>query len=146
MWARGLIVLVLLVPPCVDAQVYRWVDEEGRVHYSDQRPPGREVDDIPIQTRRTDPAEVQREGEARRERLDGASERRATASESAAREAEHRASRERGCTAARARLENLQNARRLWREDGQGGRQHLDEGARERELQDARAMVAEWCR
>jgi hypothetical protein len=34
-----LLLLLLLVPVLASAQVYRWVDERGTVHYSNQTPP-----------------------------------------------------------------------------------------------------------
>lgn len=34
----SLIILLLLAQPAVAAQLYRWVDSEGKVHYTDQAP------------------------------------------------------------------------------------------------------------
>ncbi len=39
-WVLSLLSLAIMVPVAVDAQqVYRWVDSDGRVQYSDQPPP-----------------------------------------------------------------------------------------------------------
>lgn len=38
--SRGLLILLLLASPSIPAtEVYRWVDDQGGVHYSDQPPP-----------------------------------------------------------------------------------------------------------
>jgi glutaredoxin len=33
------------------AEIYKWVDEQGQVHYSDQKPEDRPVTEIPMETR-----------------------------------------------------------------------------------------------
>ncbi len=43
---RGLILLSLLISLGAQAEIYRWVDAEGRVHFSDQRAPGAEKLDV----------------------------------------------------------------------------------------------------
>ncbi|MCF7982395.1 MAG: DUF4124 domain-containing protein, partial [Pseudomonadales bacterium] len=39
---RGLIILLLLVP-VAQAQVYKWVDDNGKIHYSDEKPQGQQA-------------------------------------------------------------------------------------------------------
>ncbi len=39
---RGLIILLLLMP-VAQAQVYKWVDDNGKIHYSDEKPQGQQV-------------------------------------------------------------------------------------------------------
>ncbi|QIK38991.1 DUF4124 domain-containing protein [Caldichromatium japonicum] len=43
---RCLFLLSLFIPLSVQAEIYRWVDAEGRVHFSDQRIPSAERLDI----------------------------------------------------------------------------------------------------
>ncbi|MDF9392368.1 MULTISPECIES: DUF4124 domain-containing protein [Methylococcus] len=38
-WARALGIILLALPRAVPAATYKWLDEEGRVHYSDSIPP-----------------------------------------------------------------------------------------------------------
>ncbi|NIB39597.1 DUF4124 domain-containing protein [Pseudomaricurvus alkylphenolicus] len=40
------VLLVLLPGAAIKAEVYRWVDDQGRVHYSDKRPSQAEAEDI----------------------------------------------------------------------------------------------------
>ena len=45
--ARALVLIVLLaVGGNVAAQIYRWTDEQGRVHYGSQPPPGQKADSV----------------------------------------------------------------------------------------------------
>lgn len=42
---RILLLVTLALPGLVDAQLYRWVDDDGRIHYSDSLPPDRASDE-----------------------------------------------------------------------------------------------------
>jgi glutaredoxin len=49
---RRVILLALLIPAAgLHAEIYKWVDEQGQVHYSDQKPEDRPVTEIPMQSR-----------------------------------------------------------------------------------------------
>ncbi|MGB5354977.1 MAG: DUF4124 domain-containing protein [Woeseia sp.] len=52
---RIIFVLLLLAAGAVSAQVYKWVDEDGVVHYSDQPAPGAERVEIKQNTQRARP-------------------------------------------------------------------------------------------
>ena len=139
-----LCLLGLLAAPA-SAQVYKWVDEQGRVHYSDQ-PQGSEGRTVPI--RRTAPAESTTEQDRRavQERLLQDFERdRVEREEARAREAQEQAQRERNCILARDYLRNLESAGLLYDLDDQGNRRVLNEAERKRAEQDARRDVEHWC-
>ena len=54
--------LALALP--ATAQVYKWVDKDGKVHYSDKKPrdpKAKDVKDLGIESKPTDPAAVERE-------------------------------------------------------------------------------------
>jgi hypothetical protein len=44
--ARALVLIVLLAVGNVEAQIYRWTDEQGRVHYGSQPPPGQKAESV----------------------------------------------------------------------------------------------------
>jgi glutaredoxin len=49
---RLMVLLALLLPAAgLHAEIYKWVDEQGQVHYSDQKPEDRPVTEIPVETR-----------------------------------------------------------------------------------------------
>jgi glutaredoxin len=47
-----IVLLALLIPAAgLHAEIYKWVDEQGQIHYSDQKPEDRPVTEIPPETR-----------------------------------------------------------------------------------------------
>jgi glutaredoxin len=49
---RRVILLALLIPAAgLHAEIYKWVDEQGQVHYSDQKPEDGPVTEIPMESR-----------------------------------------------------------------------------------------------
>ena len=54
----------MLLAQAAAAEVYRWVDAEGNVHFSDKKPVGQTAEEVEIQTRQ--PAAEPDEGELRR--------------------------------------------------------------------------------
>jgi hypothetical protein len=59
--SRLVLTAALLLAGPAWAQVYKWVDAEGRVHYGERPPPAREADKLTIPLRGNDP--VPRAGE-----------------------------------------------------------------------------------
>jgi glutaredoxin len=50
--ARLAFLLALLIPAAkLPAEIYKWVDEQGQVHYSDQKPDQQSVSEVPEDTR-----------------------------------------------------------------------------------------------
>lgn len=46
--SRATLIALLVVLAFVAGAVYKWVDEQGKVHYSDKPPPGRESQVVPL--------------------------------------------------------------------------------------------------
>lgn len=129
-------------------EIYKWVDDEGNVHYGD-RPSGSPVEQqMAIDYRRTDPSVVQSQIESQNQAIAARQERRAAAEEAAQMAAEKEAEaadRQKQCDKYRARLKTMVESRRLYREDENGERVYLDE----KQTQDARrkveALISENC-
>lgn len=129
-WLRRAIVALLpLCSGAVLAEVYRWTDADGHVHFSDQAPQRAngevreiKVPDSPVQP---DP-ELQRERERGQKLLEvWSAEKRAredSEQESAAGVAQH----EQSCAQLRAHLEELRGARLVIRTEATGERRPLD--------------------
>lgn len=125
---------VLGTAPAGAGEIYRYVDENGEIHYVD-RPTGVPTEErMAISTRPTDPAAVQARASTRYSRPGGNDEEDAasgrneelTRAERRAREKE----REEKCEQYRTRLETYVTARRLYRETDGGEREYLDEDER----------------
>lgn len=141
--------LALLSCSSLAAGVYRWVDEEGLVHYSDV-PEGAEVEVLEVESKPTDPnriaAELEREREQSQQRAIQEREAEEDASEQAKLAKQVSDERAENCRIAQERMERYSNARRLYRPLPGGGREYLTDD----ELSDARNQaiidVNQWCK
>jgi Domain of unknown function (DUF4124) len=148
------------------AQMYRWVDKDGRVHYTSQPPPpgvksrtletpppvssspardsegnepgGKEPEAKDAPKGPLTPA--QQEQEFRKRQLEAQKAREKEAQ--AAKEAE---TKQENCTRARETLATFESGVRISRTNAQGERYYLDDATRERETEAARKAVSDWC-
>lgn len=130
------------------SEIYKWVDEDGNVHYED-RPSGAATEErLNVTYSRTNSGAVNDRTQAR---LDRQSERaeaksqRAAAEQEAADNAAAEAERAQACERARARLETYLQSRRLYRTDANGERVYLDDSQRQEARQKAEEQVSEFC-
>jgi len=123
----------------VAAEIYKWTDEDGNVHYED-RPVGEtQMEHVDIRSKNTDNTVVQA-------RLDADSKARAAARQVASEappemtkeeiRAEQQARQEK-CMQYRAQLESFLRSQRLYKEDNAGEREYLSED----EIMAARSRV-----
>ena len=120
---------------------YKWTDKDGNVHFGD-KPEGFEaVERLDIESKPTDPERVQAELQALSppadaDDSDDDDEEEASLEPDPQAEARERAER---CTDSRSSMQDLSNARRMYREDEAGERTYLSE----EEMQAARQRVAD---
>jgi hypothetical protein len=153
--------ILLAMSSWASAQMYKWVDAEGNVHYSDQPPPSQGVkqqrtmpkpraaalaapatsgDGTQSATNRPKtPAE--QEMEFRKRRLEAAE-----AEAKRQQEAEAAKEKQRNCDQAKARVAMLQQGGRITRASASGEQVYLDEADIARELVDARKIADSWCK
>jgi len=140
--AIGIVTLALLAAGTLHgAEVYRYVDEDGTVAYSD-RPVGQNAETIVVTTRApivppppaatTQPDPVAGEETVERQRREPTPEERA----------EDRAA---NCAIARERLERYAISRRLFRPLPSGEREYLSDAEIDAARAGAAADVEEWC-
>lgn len=144
----GLVLLLALAAVALPAhaQVYRWVDADGVVHYTDKPPPAHEAEALPIRTEPTDLEATLREQAERERRLELADQLRADAAEDAAAAAEYEARLAKSCMQARRRVRTIESEPRQWRVDDAGNRYVYNDAQRAAALAEAQAQVREWCR
>jgi hypothetical protein len=157
-WQRcGSLVLVALgaaalTPEAHAADICKWVDRDGKVHYSDVAPAEVRCAAL-IRVEHSDPLEGQRAEERRRQLLEqakAAQAQREKDPQAEAGQARQAAARELRCQAARSELKFLQEAQgmRLVRPAEQGESEALvwiDDNEREQLLQAWRDEVRDWC-
>lgn len=129
-------------------EIYKWVDDEGNVHYGD-RPTGSATEQrLAANFRRTDSSSVQKRIESLEASQAARQERRAAAAEEAKSAAAQKAEAEekqKRCETYRARLESYVQSRRLYREDENGERVYLDETETQNARQRVEDLIAENC-
>lgn len=130
--------------------VYKWVDEQGRVHYG-EKPPARvqaqevQIKAAPPEESPIEDAEAARSDNAQR-LLRAFDEERAQKKEQQQKSREEQATRERQCALARDRLRRYQSAGSLYDLDKQGNRRILSDSERAASERRAQEDVARWCK
>jgi len=143
---RKILVLVLsaaaLATSAFAGEIYKYVDEDGNVHYLD-RPTGESGEErMDISYSGTSNAAVSARVEKRRDYMATLEEARSEAKSQREAEAQARAemeARAAKCQEHRARLESYLQSRRLFRENEAGEREYLDE----EQMMEARRKVEE---
>ena len=141
-----------------DAAVYKWVDSNGTVNYSDQPPVGTAAEALPIRSRRAERASVQARakapGQAAQEAPDAANAATEDTEDADAgaegvvsddERAQLLAQRENNCKLAKQRMASYEQARRIYRPGPGGERVYLTNEQLDAERATARVAVAEWC-
>jgi len=147
--------LLLLLSASAQAEMYKWVDSSGKVHYTDQAPPANvKQKKLDITTRPTPivatsdkKAPVASKTLADRE-MDF-NKRRKQADDAIAKqtkEAEEAKIAKENCERARSIQRSLEENLRITQTNEKGERVFLDGEAREKELTRAKKGVADWCK
>lgn len=162
--ARDQVLLLLLfssLPVTVSADAYKWVGEDGRIHYSDSQPPDTECEKIEIKQERNDNCDEIAERKRRLDEAEKAADRRIEerrkrlAAVQAGREA-HLAKQEK-CFEARKQLVVLQMQMPVYRDtDGQiraawkydtykGQREYFDADTRAAAVENTEKLITTLC-
>lgn len=140
--------LLLMTSP-VHAQLYKWVDEQGQVHYSDQPASGKaksesklEIPNQPGAASSPDSAKTWQEKDLEFQK------RKAGAAESEAKkqkEAQEAKTKLENCEKAKQNLSQLESIAPVYTYSEKAGRTYLNEAQRTEAIAQARKSVAEWC-
>lgn len=126
-----------------NAAVYRWVDANGKVHYSDKPPVGAKQLQIP--SSHTDPKAVDAREKARQAQLDQYAKDKDEAQKAQAAADQKAAKRKTACTQARQKLTQLEQARRVTRTDKAGNKVYLDADQIDAARTKAQADIDKFC-
>jgi hypothetical protein len=147
--------LALFVLPAW-ADLYKWTDENGKVHYSDQPPPGdakqtqilKEAKSAAAapsaggaESAATAKTPAEQEMEFRKRRLDAAE-----AEAKAKKEAEATEEKKRNCERANAQVASLQRGGRISRAGPNGEQIYMSDEEIAKELGNARKVADSWCK
>lgn len=151
----GMALLLVLISFNSYAGLTKWVDAEGKVHYSDTPPP----DNVKTETLHisASPNAVSSPNAASsapsapktiyEKEADLKKERKAKdeAAQKAAREQEEASTKQRNCEQSRTQLLTLQNSPRISTYNAQGERTIMDDSARQRSIDEAQAAIGKYC-
>jgi catalase len=143
----GLLIFTLLIPLQLQAAVYQWTDEHGRVQFSD-RPVHESATEVKIRTSPGSPQDsgLPQDRRAKQQRmLDIYGEERAAKKEQAEKDKQARDERKRKCLNARARYDEYSHAGSIYDYLESGERKYLDKEQRSRFIAGIKADVEKYC-
>ncbi|MEO1768022.1 DUF4124 domain-containing protein [Thiobacter aerophilum] len=143
-------ILLLLALPCVaSGELYRWVDAQGKVHYSDSPPPADAKSGKTLPAPPSPASAPAGTTKSWQEKDMEFRQRRAAEAEAQAKkekEAEEARQKQANCETARKNLRLLESGQRVVTTNDQGEREFLDDAARQKAINDARKGVETWCK
>ena len=131
------------------AAVYRWVDENGNVQFSD-RPVSETAKEVEIKEQA--PLYKDDSGNARQRQIDQQKmlhmfdEQRQEKAERDAKAKKEAAKRDRLCAGARDRLQRYRRSSSLYNPQSDGSRQYLSDAEREAAIAETEREVSRWCK
>jgi len=139
---RALVLAMLLAAAPAWAQIYKWVDEKGRVQYGEKPPAGAKA--APLRGEAAPAAGTPRAPEDLSQQEGAFRERRLRQRIQEDREASEARANQVRCESARAQLENTERFQLYRRERGE--KVFYSEAERAREIERLRGLVARYCR
>lgn len=142
-----LLAILMLLPALSAAKMYRWIDENGQVQYTQTPPPDQQAESIappppPPSSTAAEAARLKQQVEAfDKRRYDEKYE-----ADEAFREAENNKLRDKNCSATRQSLATLQKGGRVSQTDKDGNKNYLDDSARQAKIQEAQKYLNENCK
>lgn len=138
---RHLLFCVLLLPGLAAAEIYRWTDAQGRVHFGERPPAGAEQIEVKPQVVERDDAT--RERETRAAKVFDA--RRQEQAQAASEAAEQRARRDTECRRLRSDLAQIERGGRYFTETAQGERVYYSDDEIATARRRLQAQITERC-
>lgn len=139
------LVPALLAFACVAAaadQVYRWVDKDGKVHYSQTPPAGTATNAQTVQVNAPPPDPTgQQNVQVLQKQLADKDQKAADAAKAAEQDVAQAAQKKQRCDDLRTRLITLQNSGRTATVDAQGNMTYLDDDARAKQVQEIQSEM-----
>ena len=139
-------VLFFLLNSIAQAEIYKWVDEDGKVHFSDR--PAENSNQINLQTDSSKKSSSSSESrEERRQRiLQSLQEDRLAKQKLKDEEKKKQAKLSRQCNYARDALKNYQRSSRLYNLDENGNRVYMSDKSKEQTIKNLQANINKHCR
>ena len=138
------LVLVLAFP--AQAEIFKWVDQDGNVHYGDKPVENSQQLQISEESESAAGLSMEERRERRNKLLQAFDEDREQQNKQKAREKKQKERMQRNCLYARDRLKNYQKAGRLYRLDKDGNRVILSDAERQGSTERLKAEIKKYCK
>lgn len=138
--------LAILAGPALAGEVYRWVDEQGKAHFSDTPPVQRKAEKIEIRPVMPSSPAAATQGRSWQQQVEDSNLRRNQQEKREKAEEHDKQQAEQKCLAARRSLDILNRGRPLYRVDKSGERVYLEDDQRKAEAEAARRRIEADCR
>ncbi len=138
-------VTALLFSASVSAQIYKWTDETGKIHYTDQPPPPH-VNTKEQQLNINTTPSAGSQSNALSDEREEFEKRRKQRQENEAKDQAQAEINKKKCTEAQTQLRMYADSPRLTIPDGAGGIVYVDDDLRQRRIDDANKAIATYCR
>jgi hypothetical protein len=145
----SVLALTLVATAAVHADVYKYVDPQGRVQYTD-KPHTLPAERLNVRSQKTDTVATQSRADAERKRQEDAGKAR---TESGSQKSDQRAATELSakdkaerCTKARARYDSYMNSQRLFESQPNGERRYLSDAELDAARSSAKVSMDELCK
>lgn len=146
---NSLLLLVFMMPLVVHASVYKWVDENGKVHYGDQPQASQPAVEMKVDDTAPAPSysddELSRE-EKRERLLQSMEEDRVEKQEMREKQKAVREKNRQKCNRYRDKMRHYERASSLYKLDKDGNRVYMSEGDRDRATKNLQANIKKYCR
>lgn len=140
----SLFMSVMSVP--VSAGIYKWTDENGEVHYSQQRPENSsEAKKMKVDSPPSGSDKAQEDLKQYQEDLDTMMKDKANREKQQAAEQKQKEVKQKNCDNARNRLTKLNAPAKIFYKGESGDMQYMDEKQRTQEREQAQSLVDKWC-
>ncbi|MCS3902955.1 molecular chaperone DnaK (HSP70) [Methylohalomonas lacus] len=141
----SILALLMLNTPVLATNMYKWTDEEGNVHYT-QNPPPEDAQGV----RMDPPADVDTEQareelQRKQEKLEAMEQQREQAREEAEKEQERAALYEKNCRLARERLQRLENSGMVRAIDEDGNMSRIGPEEQAERINEVKEKVKKYC-
>ena len=142
-------IFALTIPSMVMAgKVYKWVDQDGNVHYGAEKP-NSGAQELKVKTApASSPSSASTSAESDKEKSRTAEEEKVKVSsekEAAEVEKKNQEIRKKNCSIAKRRAATIEQGGRLYEVDESGERHYWDDDMRRAKMDEAEAQIKEWC-
>jgi hypothetical protein len=147
---KSVLLFIMLAPLSLYAGVYKWVDDDGKVHYGDQPQPSQpsveiNIDDAPSVSSGSGEDQLTRE-EKRERLLQSMEEDRLEKQEQRDKQKALRAQNRQKCNRYRDRMRHYQRANALYRLDRDGNRVYVSDSDRAKSTKKLQVQIDRYCK